>query len=357
MTESVYIKDVAPIIQKMSRFLAFVHYQDRQLGLSPGDLISFSDSNGFLGMEEGYKTGIVESVREKLRFKEWSEKWIGTGKIAERAAVAIGSASNLVNFNQQLNFKNRLNPSHELYRPDAELALYEIYRGSDEKKAFELAVDVFGAKYDTIAFLFFVKDCERFLPISPGNFDKSFKQLGIDFKTSHKCSWDNYFDFISVISEIQALMNEILPLKSQARLLDAHSFVWVLHEEKFINWIPSEEDTEAIEDNTESSVQQIVSGKAKKKLHFIHTYSRNAEVVKVAKARANGICQLCGHPAPFQDSKGKPYLEVHHIVWLSRGGEDSTENVAALCPNCHTKMHVVDDPLDVKVLQMSLMNN
>ncbi|WP_163591073.1 HNH endonuclease, partial [Klebsiella variicola] len=36
---------------------------------------------------------------------------------------------------------------------------------------------------------------------------------------------------------------------------------------------------------------------------------------------------------------GTPFLEVHHIEWLSNGGEDSVENAIALCPNCHRQAH------------------
>ncbi|MCD9544043.1 hypothetical protein GLP24_04155 [Photobacterium carnosum] len=44
--------------------------------------------------------------------------------------------------------------------------------------------------------------------------------------------------------------------------------------------------------------------------------------------------------APFtKKSNGEPYLEVHHIKPLSQGGEDSLENVKAICPNCHREMH------------------
>ncbi|MFU8787539.1 MAG: HNH endonuclease [Methylobacter sp.] len=32
-------------------------------------------------------------------------------------------------------------------------------------------------------------------------------------------------------------------------------------------------------------------------------------------------------------------MEVHHIVPLSQGGEDTIEYVVALCPNCHRKRH------------------
>jgi len=73
-------------------------------------------------------------------------------------------------------------------------------------------------------------------------------------------------------------------------------------------------------------------------------------VIERTKQRARGICQLCGRKAPFNDKQGNPYLEVHHIIWLSRGGADKLSNTAALCPNCHAKMHIVDDDKDIALL-------
>jgi len=80
------------------------------------------------------------------------------------------------------------------------------------------------------------------------------------------------------------------------------------------------------------------------------TYVRDQNVSEYAKSCADGLCQLCGKPAPFKDKSGEPYLETHHIIWLSAGGADSVENTIALCPNCHRKMHVVNAPSDVRVL-------
>ncbi|QQX81677.1 HNH endonuclease [Shewanella sp. KX20019] len=79
-------------------------------------------------------------------------------------------------------------------------------------------------------------------------------------------------------------------------------------------------------------------------------YDRNVWVVEYTKRLANGICQLCHLPAPFNNLKGEPYLETHHIIWLSRNGIDTPENTVALCPNCHKKMHVLDLPNDVALL-------
>ncbi len=56
--------------------------------------------------------------------------------------------------------------------------------------------------------------------------------------------------------------------------------------------------------------------------------------------RASGKCELCGCDAPFyRASDGSPYLEVHHWITLSDGGEDTVENAGALCPNCHGQAH------------------
>lgn len=80
-------------------------------------------------------------------------------------------------------------------------------------------------------------------------------------------------------------------------------------------------------------------------------YHRDDAIAKYAKRRAEGKCQLCKKEAPFKNKYGEPYLETHHIVWLSRGGADSIENTTALCPNCHKKMHIVDDMDDVNKLK------
>lgn len=80
-------------------------------------------------------------------------------------------------------------------------------------------------------------------------------------------------------------------------------------------------------------------------------YERDPVVAEYAKRRAKGKCQLCGKDAPFKDKNGEPYLESHHIIWLSDGGEDTVENTVALCPNCHRRMHVVKDSKDVAALQ------
>ncbi|MDW8516255.1 HNH endonuclease signature motif containing protein [Priestia flexa] len=67
-----------------------------------------------------------------------------------------------------------------------------------------------------------------------------------------------------------------------------------------------------------------------KKVAFLHRY---------IKARANGKCESCGAPASFKDKKGMPYLELHHINHLTDSGLNRVDQVAALCPICHSHIY------------------
>ena len=94
--------------------------------------------------------------------------------------------------------------------------------------------------------------------------------------------------------------------------------------------------------------KQRSSTKPSERVTTTSTYVRDVYVAEASKRRAKGICQLCEKPAPFNDKNGNPYLECHHIIWLSEGGADELRNTVALCPNCHKKMHIVNDDEDVK---------
>jgi 5-methylcytosine-specific restriction protein A len=59
--------------------------------------------------------------------------------------------------------------------------------------------------------------------------------------------------------------------------------------------------------------------------------------------RADGTCEGCTEPAPFETVQGRPFLETHHIRRLSDGGLDDPAWVAAVCPNCHRRAHHSSD--------------
>ncbi|QXW27104.1 HNH endonuclease [Acinetobacter johnsonii] len=75
----------------------------------------------------------------------------------------------------------------------------------------------------------------------------------------------------------------------------------------------------------------------------VSRYVRDPKVIAWVLDRAQGKCEACGEPAPFITDKKFPFLEVHHILPLSKGGTDDIENVAAVCPNCHRRLHYSND--------------
>lgn len=121
-----------------------------------------------------------------------------------------------------------------------------------------------------------------------------------------------------------------------------------------------QEFKDAVQKQTTKSLNQLKKEASKKtskpSASTVQTtvYHRDPAIAAYAKKRADGYCQLCGQKAPFIDMNGEPYLECHHIDWLSKGGMDSIDNCVALCPNCHRRMHIVNDSDDIITLKAKL---
>lgn len=214
--------NTAEVAKKLCQFLAFVYSKDS------GSNLSFVDKTTFLGRTENYKSEIAERARNELKYEDWQESMIGGGEILACCRKAMACAGNLVYINQQYTFGNITSKGHKDYSPDAERTLYDIYRGENEKAAFEQAIKVFGKHYDMIAYLFFIKDSSRFLPVSPGGFEAGLASIGVEYKISHMCSWENYTGFIDIVRSVQRIMQDILP-DVDVRLIDAHSFLWIVN--------------------------------------------------------------------------------------------------------------------------------
>lgn len=141
---------------------------------------------------------------------------------------------------------------------------------------------------------------------------------------------------------------------------------WVINRKNqglFPNAIPPDKDTlekefnNAVQRASGKPVDSLKKSALKKSsqstVSTVQTkvYYRDPVLAAYVKKRADGYCQLCGKSAPFKDQNGEPYLECHHIEWLSKGGMDSIDNCVALCPNCHRKMHIINNDEDVKTLK------
>jgi hypothetical protein len=71
---------------------------------------------------------------------------------------------------------------------------------------------------------------------------------------------------------------------------------------------------------------------------------RDRQLVKDLHERYAGRCQLCAFDSPVV--YGVASAEAHHIVYLSRGGNDELMNLVLLCPNHHTVIHKTDATFD-----------
>lgn len=111
--------------------------------------------------------------------------------------------------------------------------------------------------------------------------------------------------------------------------------------------VPTQEEELAEVDSASTLEPEIlkaaankVVGKPRTSVTSVIYYYRNRYVAAEALARAAGKCEACLQSAPFaRVSNGKPYLEIHHKQRLADDGDDTLDNVLALCPNCHRKAH------------------
>lgn len=97
-------------------------------------------------------------------------------------------------------------------------------------------------------------------------------------------------------------------------------------------------------------IQRSVTTKKSQKAEST-VYYRSPYIKEMVKQIAEGKCQMCGEEAPFYDKNDEPYLEEHHVKRLADGGSDTMDNVVAICPNCHRKMHVLNNEVDMIVLE------
>jgi len=132
-------------------------------------------------------------------------------------------------------------------------------------------------------------------------------------------------------------------------------YIIELNDEKLNEWRNYKTKTVTIQELQELENKKVTEGlnysekellnkiKIKKPLEIYISstkiYNRNPYVIALSLKRAKGICELGQNKAPFKNKRGQSYLEVHHIIPLSKNGEDDITNVIALCPNCHKELH------------------
>ena len=168
---------------------------------------------------ENYKYDILEEAKNKLISNTWKESDFGKGRILDCVINSINlNINNLIDWRKKDDFKKL-----KANRENEEL-LFDFFKSKiSDETAFNQFYEI-GFSYQLIAYLFFIKNSQKYMPISQGQFDKIFGSLGIEFKTSHNCSWENYLEFNDIIKQFRRLLSKRF---KNVSLLDAHSFLWI----------------------------------------------------------------------------------------------------------------------------------
>lgn len=188
------------------------------------------EGNDFLFEQEEYKTQIYREVKHMFNSAKIQKSDIGSGKITELLCQAIKKSGNLIYHINALKFLDVIDEfiADKTKLENIESLFYYLYFDPNyhsEQELFNHLRDIFGGKYDVLAYLFYIKDYTRFLPMRSLKFDERFEKLNINFKTAYNCSWENYKQFISIILEIRLYLEEYLGFP--IRPIDSHSFVWL----------------------------------------------------------------------------------------------------------------------------------
>lgn len=194
---------------------------------------------GLVADWEDYKSPLRDRALGILEPNAWVEEEIGTGKILRRMVDAIeihddDLRNNLVPWPNRYGHKNRAHSVLLDAKEDPNLQLrlerllFGLYRSdADEGATFERLTTLTGRRYPLLAYLYFLKDMDRFMPCAPRTFDRAFRDLRIDLVTERNCSWENFLCFNAALGKVREALAAMDGLTS-VRLIDAHSFCWML---------------------------------------------------------------------------------------------------------------------------------
>jgi hypothetical protein len=356
-------------------------------------------SSAFIDREENYKYAVYEQAKESLGQQWWKQTDIGTGKIQGKVKDAIKTKlvyqyqwhnNNLVDWRKRDDFaKLSINKS-------LETTLFNFFKNKTrDSEVFEEFLS-FRLSYQLIAYLYFIKDPNRYLPITQERFDEIFELIGIpEFKTSGNASWDNYTEYVGIIKQVR----EFLKSKdANTSLLDAHSFLYILGSQMKAERFPltsqvgitldeplnsgtnslqddkgqhqdSEDRCEAeivlydehlAEEFSESTSEQLFEGA--KRTITINAYERNPKARQLCIEYWKPFCVVCEFN--FEDrygELGKGFIHVHHLIPVSQIGDsyeiDPIKDLRPVCPNCHAMLHRQERTLTIEELKSIAATN
>jgi hypothetical protein len=275
---------------------------------------------GVLDGEEGYKARNHAIARRRMGAETWTPADVGSGKILKTMVQAI-----VVPENNLLAIDDRNGPDTRAQFPlekalaenrTAEMegffhALYAEANPPADADLFSRAIDLFGRTYPLIGYLFFLRDIDRFTPLRPKGLQAGLAELGIDYPLVQQCSWENYEGFLRIVHGLHLMLKEALD-DPGLRLIDAHSFLWVLGSWRRTqrtagtsthspgsSYGPAEIAAYEIAGNILSTVSsangQVVERRVKPKTTSMSRHELEAHIADIIHAQ-KGLCKLTGLP-------------------------------------------------------------
>ncbi|MBP9759776.1 MAG: DUF3883 domain-containing protein [Candidatus Pacebacteria bacterium] len=201
--------------------------------------VSFSESP-FLRREEGYKDDIEREANRILAYDLWKKQDVGTGKILTKVIESIRFPKNSVVNNNNLVFTSRMSYGdvslpyrqiqdlHDKKDFAVEQLFFDFFSNSiSDGDAFERIVAINGKRFAVPAYLLFIKNKRKYVPVAPVRFEQNLTALGAHISLSHHCEWDVYRQFLEHVSYVRDFLAE--RIAEEVRLLDAHSFLWMVN--------------------------------------------------------------------------------------------------------------------------------
>jgi hypothetical protein len=231
------LPSLGTLVQSMSPLSfddAYERFQAVESAHAGKRLESFRDASTLTHGWEAYKDRVAAIAVDRLAATTWKKKQVGTGEILDAVIAAIEfKDNNLLRWQNRYGEAKREHALLIAARQDVEQrtafesVFFEMYRQKKLGAAqFQALAECCRGSYALVAYLFFIADPERFLPIRPSRFDKVFESLEIELRTAGRCSWDNYHAYLAAIATVR---DQLLAYGiADTRLLDAHSFCWVL---------------------------------------------------------------------------------------------------------------------------------
>lgn len=222
----------ANLYLKLKEFSAYVCSKSK---ISKFD--SFA-ANTFIENDENYKKEIWDIANEGLKHIRTITEF-GSGEIIRiliTECIEI-QGNNLLQWTAKQGPESRVHARlFEILETgenikELEETIWKFYFSDEQPEMyfFDAFTTMVNKKYSLIAYLYFLKDKSKYLPIATKTFDQFFDETNIDLKTTQKCSWENYYSYILVVKFIRSFLRE--NLDSDASLIDAHSFIWILEKQ------------------------------------------------------------------------------------------------------------------------------